>query len=119
MRKLTKRQQAERDAYDVQREQELDEWFAYRDRTHGIAQAATLRWFDALSGEGMVSLADGSSLYCHFSAIEGIDKNNYTWPTDSDRERLGKLGYNVPVVVVPYISAGLHAVEKLKLPDGK
>jgi hypothetical protein len=102
----SKKKQAELAAYDIQREAELDAWEAYREHTHGIEQEAILRWFDALSGEGMVSLSDGSSLYCHFSAIEGIDKNNYTWPTDADRKKLEILGYNIPVTVIPYISYG-------------
>jgi cold shock CspA family protein len=65
-----------------------------------------LRWFDAISGEGMVVLDDGQSLYCHFTAIYGVDKNDYQWPTESDRVALNKLAYNTPVMVTPYITCG-------------
>ena len=32
---------------------------------------ALVRWFDNLSGEGMVRLEDGSCVYVHYSAFEG------------------------------------------------
>lgn len=52
---------------------------------------AKIRWFDSLSGEGMVTLDDGRRLYLHFTAIDGISKNNYAWPAEVDRERLRNL----------------------------
>jgi hypothetical protein len=85
MKKLTKKQQAERDA---RIERELVAWEARVERYHDKEFAATVRWFDALSGEGMVQLEDGSSWYLNFSAIQGIDKNNYRWPAEKDLPRL-------------------------------
>lgn len=52
----------------------------------------TIRWFDALSGKGVVREDSTDQCYTlHFSAIEGIDKNNYAWPADADRMFLGTL----------------------------
>jgi len=96
----------------------LDAFDAYRARNHGIEQDAVLRWIDATSGEGMIRLADGTSLSAHFTAIEGVDKNNYHWPTDADQGRLGKLGYNVPIRVVPYITYGMCTAEKIVIIAG-
>lgn len=45
---------------------------------------ATVRWFDGLAGEGMVRLEDGKCVYVHFTAIEGISKNNHHYPLASD-----------------------------------
>lgn len=52
---------------------------------------AIIRWFDALSGEGMVRLNNGRSVYIHFTAIESINKHNHQWPTDADKTRLSKI----------------------------
>lgn len=85
MAKLTKKQQAKADAImeaALQRYEKLHD--TYTNKTH----QGTIRWFDTLRGEGIISLSNDVSVYCHFSVIEGIDKNNYTWPTDADRERL-------------------------------
>jgi hypothetical protein len=114
-KKLTKKQQA---AIDAANEAQLDAFDAFRAKHHGVEQDAVLAWIDALSGEGMVSLSDGTQLMAHFSAIDGIDKNNYTWPTDADRERLAALGYNTPIRVVPYISYGGCMCEKITLIKG-
>lgn len=46
-------------------------------------------WFDVLSGTGVVREDETGICYkLHFSAIEGVDKNNYAWPADKDREFL-------------------------------
>jgi hypothetical protein len=47
-----------------------------------------IRWFDGLRGEGVVRGEDGKSYFVHFTAIQGIDKNNHHWPTDADQLRL-------------------------------
>lgn len=49
---------------------------------------AEVRWFDYTSGEGMVRLNDGRSVFMHFTAIQGIDKNNHQWPTNDDQLKL-------------------------------
>ena len=53
---------------------------------------AEIRWFDAMSGEGMVRLTDGRLVFVHFTAIQGIDKNNQQWPTSEDQMRLKDIG---------------------------
>lgn len=45
----------------------------------------TIRWFDGMSGEGMVCGEDGKSYYLHFTSIEGVSKNNHHWPNDKDQ----------------------------------
>ena len=63
MKKLTKKQLAERAAYEQQREQELQAFEAFRDKYTGLVFAATVRWFNKLSGEGMVrGLGDHSHI---------------------------------------------------------
>lgn len=49
---------------------------------------AKVRWFDGLSGEGMVRTEDDKSYYLHFTAIDGINKHNYQFPSLSDQETL-------------------------------
>jgi len=119
MAKLTKTQEFARAWRDVEHDEQMRDFAAYRKRNHGVMQAATLRWFDAMSGEGSLQLADGSTLPAHFSSIEGVDKNNYCWPNDTDRARLATLGYNVPVIVTPYISYGSSTAEKIVIPSLK
>ena len=54
-----------------------------------ILTNATVIWFDATSGEGMVRVdGDDLAIYLHFSAIVGIDKNGYSCPMADDRETL-------------------------------
>lgn len=49
-------------------------------------QNATILWFDVSSGEGVVELLDTKEyLYLHYTCIEGIDKNRYAFPIESDR----------------------------------
>lgn len=48
----------------------------------------TIRWFDSLSGKGVIRGENGESYYLHFTAIQGINKNNYQWPTDEDQLKL-------------------------------
>lgn len=51
---------------------------------------AKIRWFDGMSGEGMVRVEGiDKSIYLHFTAIEGINKNNHQWPTEEDQIKLG------------------------------
>lgn len=51
-----------------------------------------IRWFDALSGEGMVRCSKTNQNYfLHFTSIQGISKNNYAFPDDKDREVLSSL----------------------------
>lgn len=103
MKKLTKKQQKERDA---QIERELAAYEARHEKYAGKDFSATIRWFDALSGEGMVRLEDGSSWYLNFSAIQGIDKNNWHWPAEKDRPRLELIG-GMPCTVRLYVSGGM------------
>jgi hypothetical protein len=51
----------------------------------------TIRWFDGYTGEGMVRTEDGRSYYLHFTSINGISKNNYQWPSESDKRFLNKI----------------------------
>lgn len=62
---------------------------------------ATVNWFDASSGEGIVTvLESGETLYLNFTCIAGIDRNNYQWPTEADRQRLaGIAGKTGPVTI--------------------
>ena len=58
---------------------------SYGDFTEFKGQPATIRWFDNLSGEGMVRLADDSCLYLHYSAIEGAGRDVWvSFPHDKD-----------------------------------
>jgi hypothetical protein len=50
----------------------------------------TLVWFDVSSGEGMMEV-DGKAMYIHYTTIDGIDKNKYVGPKDSDRILLSNL----------------------------
>lgn len=85
------------------------------DTFDGKELSGTLRWFDALSGEGMAAVA-GHSVHVHFTAFEGIDKNNYTWPTEADREKLGELDYNMPAMFKVYVAGnGALMAEKVVL----
>lgn len=73
MKKPSKKQQAALDYENERKLQAMDERF---DKYHGKTFDAHVRWFDALTGSGMVRLEDGSSWYLSFRAIEGVDKNN-------------------------------------------
>jgi len=90
---------------------EWEAYFALRDRCAGKKLQAQISWFDASSGEGMVRVAatDFSpemNLYLHFSAIEGISKNNYAWPAEADLPKLRELeAGGVPCLVSIYFSS--------------
>jgi len=74
---------------------------------HGIEHLGHVWWMDGTSGEGVIKLDTGISFYCHFSAIVGIDKNNYAYPIDSDVPTLSRYGCEqVRVKVIPYVSYG-------------
>ena len=104
MKKLTKKQQLQR---DTELEARLTAYEAMHDKYNGIEFAGKIRWFDGMSGKGMIRLDDGTSMYCHFTAIEGIDKNNYQWPTEDDQERLESLGSaQAAIMVTPVVWAG-------------
>lgn len=52
-------------------------------------QLGTVRWFDALSGEGMIRRdSDGKCFYVHFTAIQQVSKHNQQWPREEDRDFL-------------------------------
>jgi cold shock CspA family protein len=103
-KKLTVKQQA---AIDAENEARLDAFEAFRDKYNGKEFSGRFHWFDGTSGEGMVSLDDGTSLYCHYSAIVGIDKNGYAYPAQGDVGTLEQYGREqVKIRVVPYISYG-------------
>ena len=53
--------------------------------------SGSIRYFDALSGKGVVRGDDGKSYNLHFASIKGVDKNNYQWPSDKDKVRLKKI----------------------------
>lgn len=91
----------------------MDIWDAM-EQYNGKEFTGTVRWFDGMSGEGMVRLDNGQSLYCHFTAIDGIDKHNYQWPTDTDQERLEDIA-GKRVTVTPYITPGYVGCEKVVL----
>jgi len=58
----------------------------YMKNSKSLRKNGTIRWFDSMSGEGMVRDAEtGKCYFIHFSGINGIDKNNYQWPKDSDK----------------------------------
>lgn len=85
---------------------------ALQDKYHGKEFEGTIRWFDGKAGEGMITLNDGQELYCHFTAIEGVDKNNHHWPKEEDQIRLRVLGNRkTRVRVKPYIDPGYIGCE--------
>lgn len=45
---------------------------------------ATIRWFDNLSGEGMVRMPDGKCYYLHYSAVEGSGRDVWVSFPDED-----------------------------------
>lgn len=104
MRK-TKTQQFAEAWYAVMRDEQMYEFELFRDKYHGKEFDGEIRWIDAMYGEGIARI-DGYSFRLHFSTIESVDKNGYTWPTESDRARLDTLGYNVPAKLTPYVSWG-------------
>lgn len=61
---------------------------------------AIVCWFDATSGEGMVITESGEHLYINFTAIEGINKNNWHYPTLEDQSKLKGLEGRTCVVDV-------------------
>lgn len=96
-------------------ESRLQELESLHETFTGKTLPGVLRWFDAASGEGMAKVA-GHFVYVHFSAIEGIDKNGYQWPTDADRVKLSALGYNTPARFKVYVSgSGSLMAESVKL----
>lgn len=46
-----------------------------------------IRWFDAESGKGIVRCEDGKSYEFHFTAIDGVSKNNHQWMTEEDKKK--------------------------------
>lgn len=73
----------------------------------------TVRWFDSLSGEGMVRTTQGNH-FMHFTAIKGINKNNHQWPLDSDRSKLEKLSGQSCVVTVDQFDGQIVTCEIVK-----
>jgi hypothetical protein len=101
MAKLTKKQRA---AIDAAQEAELAAFEAVYAKYNGKEFDGHFRWFDGASGEGMVTLSDGTLIYCHFSSIAGIDKNGYAYPTLQDQRTLDRFGREkVAVRVVPIV----------------
>jgi len=80
------------------------------------AHAGKIRWFNASSGEGIVQLSDGQMLYCHFTAIHGIDKNGYAYATEADRALLDTID-GMECMVLPYISPGYVGCERVVIMD--
>jgi hypothetical protein len=66
-----------------------------------------------MTGEGMVSV-NGHSIYMHFTAIEGISKNNYQWPKDSEQSFLASIN-NRDCLVSIYSNAYTSMIEKCVL----
>ena len=66
-KKLTKKQQAERAAEDQRHEEELTAWEAWRDRDHGRVQQGVVRWFNKLSGEGMLRADEDGRSYAVYA----------------------------------------------------
>lgn len=50
-----------------------------------------IQWFDGTSGEGMVVLEDGRSVYCHFTAIDSVDKHCWAYPNEFDQGYLSTI----------------------------
>jgi hypothetical protein len=69
-----------------------------------------LRWFDAMRGEGMVEV-NNESFYLHFTAIVGIDKNNYHYPTKTDQILLENLNNGDPCKVTIYENMYLKQID--------
>lgn len=60
-----------------------------------------IRWFDSMTGEGMVRGENGLSYYVHFTAIRGMDKNNLQWPTNFDQVKFSKIdGHHVEFDII-------------------
>ena len=69
---------------------------------------ATVSWFDNLSGEGMVRLADGSCVYVHYSAFEG--SHGKVWIT------LPGNGDNIPCEVEVFEDYQWRQVARIRCP---
>jgi hypothetical protein len=87
-KKKTKKQEREQEAADEARLKHFEDLC---DKYHGKTFDAQVRWFDALSGEGIVRLPDDRSVYLNYTAIKGIDKHNWACPNEADRERLSDI----------------------------
>jgi hypothetical protein len=70
MKKLTKKQQAERAAYE-QEEAKLQAWEVWRDANHARVQKGRVIWFDRLRGEGWVRADDGHSYTIYACNLPG------------------------------------------------
>lgn len=99
---------------DLEIERKLQVFEAFQDKYDGKEFLGTVHWFDALSGEGMVRLDDGTSLYCHYAAIKGIDKNGYAYPTADDQKKLERIKGR-KVKVTPYVTYGYVGCGRVEL----
>jgi hypothetical protein len=75
-----------------------------------------IQWFDASSGEGMVESEDGMAYYLNFTCIDGIDRNNWAYPTAADQARLKGI-HGRPVEFTLYTNLYSSRVDRLKFVD--
>ncbi len=81
-------------------------------------QKAKLRWFDAMAGEGMVRLEDGSCVFVHFTAIQDdrMTSDNYAYPSKHDQDLFKVImTNNVDCQVEVYQDENYSQVSKLYL----
>lgn len=71
-----------------------------------------IRWFDHTSGEGMIRLDSGLSIYVHFTAFNGIDNNNWVHPNTRDQELLKDIeGLRCSVIPAVFYGFGIMATK--------
>lgn len=46
-----------------------------------------IRWYDSMSGSGVVRDMDGNVYSLNFTSINGFDKNNFQYPSESDQNK--------------------------------
>ncbi|MEE9438951.1 MAG: hypothetical protein V3V14_08135 [Saprospiraceae bacterium] len=70
---------------------------------HNLRYSAKIRWFDAMTGEGIVRInKTRESMKVHFTAFYKPDDNNYNYPSGHMQERLKELlpkGQNLMVEI--------------------
>lgn len=115
MATTTKTQQFAQAWSDAMADERWHELECLREFTKG-EHNATVHWFDATSGEGMVKVEGlAGSVYMHFSAIKGVDKNGYSHPTEADQIKLASIEGIACTVTLWVCGSGQVVVESCEL----
>lgn len=85
-----------------------------QEKYHNKELTGRFLWIDEHYGDSMIRLEDGQTLYCHFSAIEGLKVKQYSYPDEVDKDFLRSLK-GKSVKCVGYIDPGYFGVSKAKL----